>query len=83
MTKEKFMSIVDGHSVYCTIVTGQDIWNALSFVSDLLHAEAMHIKETEPYAVNTIERLEQAAHTVSYELDIDELVEQFEEENDR
>ena len=79
MTKEKFMEIFNEHKMECTVITGQDVYNAMSFVRDLLSAEAGHIQNTEPYATKTIERYNVAAHTIdSLNFDIWEYVEEIE-----
>ena len=48
--------------LYCFGRTDAD--DACAFVAEMLEAEAEHLRETEPYAVKTIERLEWAAHLV-------------------
>ena len=78
MKKEVLMRIVRDHNL--TIIDGHDIENAIGFVAELLMAEADYIESSEPYATNTIERYRQAAFTVEHELDMDELIDMFEEE---
>ena len=78
MTKEKFDQIVKEHNV--TIVTSYDIENAIYFVADILRAEAEELREKEPYATRPIDRYEQAAFVIEHEIDRDELVEMFEED---
>ena len=56
--REKYDSVLLSHD---------DDYEVLCFVRDLLEAEVTHLKATEPYATNTIHRLECAAHDV-YEL---------------
>lgn len=80
MTKEKFMEIVSNHPY--TVCTASDIDEAVGFVRALLRAEAEHLKATEPYAVNTIKRLEQADTTICFDLDTDEMTEWMFEEED-
>ena len=41
-----------------------DMSDACAFVQELLEAEADYIKKTEPYATNTIKKLDDATHTV-------------------
>lgn len=62
MTKEKFEEICKKYP--SLLVVDGDVSDALNFVQDLLEAEADALKEREPHAVKTIERLNQAAHEV-------------------
>lgn len=61
MSKEKFQEIKQR---YNSLLMDDDISNALDFVHDLLCAEADAVKASEPYATNTIKRLEDAAYEV-------------------
>ena len=58
MTKEELKAVRNEHYLY--IYSDMDALEAVSFVADLLKAEANSLREHEPYAVRTIERLEQA-----------------------
>ena len=80
MTKEKFMEIVGRHPY--TVCTATDIDDVVGFVYALLQAEADHIRATEPYAVKTINRLEQAATTICFDLDPEEMTEWMTEEDE-
>ena len=62
MSEDKFREICNDYST--TILDDGDISNAFWIVHDLLLAEAEAIKIKEPYATNTIDRLEKAAHEV-------------------
>lgn len=62
MSKEKFQEIKQRYS--SLLILDDDISNALDFVHDLLCAEADAVKASEPYATNTIKRLEDAAYEV-------------------
>lgn len=62
MTKEKFEEICEKYP--SLLVVKGDVSEALNFVQDLLEAEADALKEREPHAVKTIERLNQAAYEV-------------------
>jgi hypothetical protein len=62
MTKDAFEVLKKRYS-NLLIVDG-DVRDALEFVGDLLYAEANHIKATEPYATNSINRLNDAAYEV-------------------
>lgn len=59
---DKFCEICKEYST--TILDDSDISHAFWIVYDLLRAEADAIEEKEPYAVNTIRRLRDAAHEV-------------------
>lgn len=61
MSKEKFQEIKQR---YNSLLMDDDVSNALDFVHDLLCAEADAVKVSEPYATNTIKRLEAAAYEV-------------------
>lgn len=58
--REKFEKILNDHGIY-----GEDIEEILYSVSDMLKLVAEETKENEPYAINTIDRLEKAAYEVS------------------
>lgn len=61
MSKEKFQEIKQR---YNSLLMDDDVSNALDFVHDLLCAEVDAVKVSEPYATNTIKRLEAAAYEV-------------------
>lgn len=63
MTREEFNAIVKSHSSF--IIMDGDVEEALAFVADLLFTEAESLKKHEPYASNTIKRLEQACNEVN------------------
>jgi len=66
--REKFEEILKEHNIY-----GEDIEEILYAVSDMLEYMADETKEKEPYAVNTIDRMEKAAYEVrSLVNDLDE-----------
>lgn len=66
--REKFEEILKEHNIY-----GEDIEEILYSVSDMLEYMADETKEKEPYAVNTIDRMEKAAYEVrSLVNDLDE-----------
>ena len=66
--REKFEEILKEHNIY-----GEDIEEILYAVSDMLEYMADETKEKEPYAVNTLDRLETAAYEVrSLVNDLDE-----------
>lgn len=46
------------------LITEYELEDVIYFVQDLLEAEAQYLKENVPYATNTIDRLEKAAHEV-------------------
>ena len=59
MIKSEIKLIMDRHCILeCEAV------QALEFVAELLELQADKIREKEPYAVNTIDRVEQAAREV-------------------
>lgn len=62
ISKEKFDEIKSRYSTL--LILEADPIEALSFVHDLLCAEADAIKENEPYATVSIKRLESAAYEV-------------------
>lgn len=57
--REKFEAILKGHGIY-----GEDPEEILYAVQEMLLLVADEIKEKEPYAVNSIDRLEKAAYEV-------------------
>lgn len=63
MKKEAFQAICKTHSPL--ILMDGDVEEALSFVAELLYEEARDLKANEPYAVNTIKRLEKACDEVN------------------
>ena len=58
--REKFEKILNDHSI-----RGEDIEEILYSVSDMLKLVADETKANEPYAINSIDRLEKAAYEVS------------------
>lgn len=62
LSKEKFNEIKKRYSTLLILDT--DVSEVLNFVHDLLCAEADAIKESEPYATNSIKKLEAAAYEV-------------------
>ena len=59
MLKEKFESILKEHGIY-----GEDVEDILYAVHDMLVCVADDTKKKEPYATNSIDRLEKAAYEV-------------------
>lgn len=57
--KEKFEDILKEHGIY-----GEDVEEILYAVHDMLLLVADEIKVSEPYATNTIDRLEKSAYEV-------------------
>ena len=57
--KEKFEAILKEHGIY-----GEDVCEILDAVNDMLLFVADKIKQEEPYATVTIDRLEKAAYEV-------------------
>lgn len=57
--REKFNEILKEHGIY-----GEDAEDVLNAVHDMLTYVADETKENEPYATNSIDRLEMAAHEV-------------------
>ena len=57
--RDKFDKILKKHGIY-----GEDIEEILYAVSEILELVAEETKENEPYATNSIERLETAAREV-------------------
>ena len=62
ITKEKFEEIKAKHNTL--LVLEDDVDEALTFVRELLEAEADALKVSEPYAVTSIKKLEDAAYQV-------------------
>lgn len=62
ITKEKFEEICKNHS--SLLVLDSDVTEALEFVQELLEAEADAIKAKEPWATNSIKKLNDAAYEV-------------------
>lgn len=61
--KEKYEQILKDHDIECCV---DDVVNA---VVDMLEALADHLRETEPYAVTSINSIETAASEVNNLLD--------------
>lgn len=57
--KEKFEAILNEHGIY-----GEDVEEILYAVHDMLLLVADETKEKEPYATNSIDRIEKAAYEV-------------------
>lgn len=57
--REIFNEILKGHGIY-----GEDVEDVLNAVSDMLKFVAEETRKNEPYATNSIERMETAAHEV-------------------
>lgn len=57
--KDKFEQILKNHGIY-----GEDIEEILYAVQEMLEYVADDTKKKEPYATNSIDRLEKAAHEV-------------------
>ena len=57
--REKFEKILEEHGIY-----GEDPEDILYAVHDMLILVADETKENEPYATNSIDRLEKAAYEV-------------------
>ena len=62
ITKEKFNELREKYSTL--LIVDSDVADALNFVQELLEAEADAIKEREPYATASIDRLNAAAYEV-------------------
>ena len=62
MTKETCQAIVKKHNTL--VLIEDDLFDAIDLVWELLCAEADALQEKEPYAINTIRRLETAAYEV-------------------
>lgn len=59
MTKENLKEIMDRN---CIVLC--EIEDTIYFIQDLLEFQANELKRTEPYATNSIRRLEEAAREV-------------------
>ena len=71
MTKDELKALMRQHCIVDCELT-----DVIRFVHDLLYAKAKIIKETEPYATNTIEKLLEAALEVDdLEYYVDEIME--------
>lgn len=64
MTKEKFNEIMKDNCILAC-----EVEDAIYFVRDLLESQADELKENEPYATRSIQRIEEAAREVSDLLD--------------
>ena len=64
MTNEQLRKIMRKY-----VVLPSEIDDVIYFVQDLLEFQANELKETEPYATNSIRRLEDAAREMSNLLD--------------
>jgi hypothetical protein len=64
MTKEQLKEIM---RKYC--ILDCDVEDAIYFIQDLLEFQANELKQNEPYATNSIRRLEEAAWEVGDLLD--------------
>ena len=62
MSKKKFEEIRAKHDML--LIVNSDVIDSLRFVQEIMEAEADALKEKEPTAVNTIERLNVAAYEV-------------------
>jgi hypothetical protein len=59
MTKSELKKIMSDNYIF-----DSEIDDAIQFVQDLLEFQAKELEKNEPYAVNTIRRLMDAAHEV-------------------
>lgn len=59
MTKQQFEEILKRN-----LILPCDVEDSIDFVNELLELQARELEETEPYAVNTIRRLKDAAYEV-------------------
>jgi hypothetical protein len=59
MTKSELKKIMSDNYIF-----DSEIDDAIQFVQDLLEFQAKELEKNEPYAVNTIRRLRDAAHEV-------------------
>ena len=62
--KEKFKEIMKENNILAC-----EVEDAIYFVRDLLESQADELKENEPYATRSIQRIEEAAREVSDLLD--------------
>lgn len=72
MTKAELEKIMEDNYMFPS-----EVDDAIQFVQDLLEFQAKEIEQNEPYAVNTIRRLRDAAHEV---WELQEYVEEAREE---
>lgn len=59
MTKTELKKIMKDNYIF-----NNDWMDAIQFVQDLLEFQAKELEETEPYAINAIKRLKDAAYEV-------------------
>ena len=59
MTKAELKKIMADNYIF-----ESEVDDAIQFVQDLLEFQAKELEENEPYAINTIRRLRDAAHEV-------------------
>jgi len=59
MTKAELKKIMADNYIFAS-----EVDDAIQFVQDLLEFKAKELEENEPYAINTIRRLRDAAHEV-------------------
>ena len=64
MTKEKFKEIMKENNILAC-----EVEDVIYFVRDLLESQVDELKENEPYATRSIQRIEEAAREVSDLLD--------------
>ena len=62
ITREKLEEIKEKHSTL--IIVNSDVIGAMRFVQEVLEAEADALKEREPTAATTIDRLNAAAYEI-------------------
>ena len=70
MTKAQLKEIMNKHCI-----VGCEVEDAIYFVQDLLEFQADEVKETEPYATNSIRRLQETAWEVG------DLIDYLQDEN--
>ena len=61
MTKAELKKIMDDN-----YILSSEVYDAIYFVEDLLEFQAKELEKNEPYAINTIRRLRDAAHELLY-----------------
>jgi hypothetical protein len=59
MTKTELYNIMEDNYIFPA-----EVDDAIQFVQDLLEFQAKELEKNEPYAINTIRRLRDAAHEV-------------------
>ena len=59
--REKFEEILKEHGIY-----GEDVEEILYAVQDMIEAVIADTKENEPYATNSIKRMEMASYEIFY-----------------